>query len=382
MPIEGPLTELGIQDVLQLLDLTRKTGVLVVRSERNHDEATVYFDRGAIVAARRRRSLRKLGQQLLRAGKLTERELERALEVQKDDRHGEHRRIGELLLEMGSVEEQDLEQHLRFQIEEAVYDLMSWEEGEFRFEERADAPAENFPVRIKVETVLMEGARRIDEWSRIENRIPSLEAVPMLNELPEDTAGPIDLRPDEWEVVAEIDGVRDIRSIAADLGRSSFDVAKIIFGLLTTGVIRIEEPAAAKRAGRPLDPALDELRRLIARGEWDAAVKLAEELAQAYPEHGAIPLLAGRAMMGQGRVRAATEAFAKAVALDPLEPEGHYHFGFAAVQIGDFGRAEHAWGNYLRLTPNGGRRTVVAQALEAVRSLNRILDTNTKLSMS
>ena len=53
MPIEGPLTELGIQDVLQLLDLTRKTGVLTVRSERNHDEAIIVFDRGAIVAGRR-----------------------------------------------------------------------------------------------------------------------------------------------------------------------------------------------------------------------------------------------------------------------------------------------------------------------------------------
>ena len=379
MPIEGPLTELGIQDVLQLLDLTRKTGVLVVRSERNHDEATIWFDRGAIVAARRRRSLRKLGQQLLRAGKLTERELERALQQQKtglDDR-----RIGELLLEQGSVEEADLEQHLRFQIDEAVYDLMSWEEGEFRFEERPETAPENFPVRIKVETVLMEGARRIDEWSRLEDRIPNLEAIPMLNEMP-DTGSPIDLRPDEWEVVAEIDGTRDIRQLAADLGRSSFDVAKIIFGLLTTGVITVEESAQARRAGRPLDPALDELRKLIARGEFDAAVKLAEELGHAYPEHGVIPLLGGRAMMGQGRVRAATEAFAKAVALDPLEPEAHYHFGFAAVQIGDFGRAEHAWGNYLRLTPNGGRRTIVAQALEAVRSLNRILDTNTKLSLS
>ena len=379
MPIEGPLTELGIQDVLQLLDLTRKTGVLKVRSERNHDEATIYFDRGAIVAARRRRSLRKLGQQLLRAGKLTERELERALAVQKD---GEERRIGELLLEMGSVEEADLEQHLRFQIEEAVYDLMGWEEGEFRFEERPETPPENFPVRIKVETVLMEGARRIDEWSRLEDRIPSLEAVPTLMELPEDSASPIDLRPDEWEVVAEIDGTRDIRQIAADLGRSSFDVAKIVFGLVTTGVITIEESAKARRAGRPLDPSLDELRKLIQKGDFDAAVKLSEDLAAAYPEHGVIPLLGGRAMLGQGRVRAATEAFAKAVALDPLEAEAHYHFGFAAVQIGDFGRAEHAWGNYLRLTPNGGRRTIVAQALEAVRSLNRILDTNTRLSMS
>lgn len=379
MPIEGRLSDLGIQDVLQLLDLTRKTGTCTVHSDKMHDDATIVFERGAIVFAHRRRSLRRLGQQLLRAGKITERELQRALEMQKS---GEPRSFAEILLEMGSVQEEDIERHVRFQIEETVYDLMGWEDGQFRFEEQETVPTGNFPLRVKVESLLMEGARRIDEWSKLEPRIPSLEAVPMLSDAVEDVAGPIDLRPDEWEVLAEIDGNRDIRQISAGLGRSSFDVAKIIFGLLTTGVLSIEESAALRRAHRPLDPSLDELKKLIARADFDAAVKLAEELGHAYPEHGAIPLLGGRAMMGQGRVRAATEAFAKAVALDPLEAEAHYHFGFAAAQIGDFSRAEHAWGNYLRLTPNGGRRSIVAQALEAVRSLNHVLDTNTRLSTS
>lgn len=376
MPIEGRLSDLGIQDVLQLLDLTRKTGTCTVRSERMHDEATIVFERGAIVFAHRRRSLRRLGQQLLRAGKITERELQRALEVQKT---GEPRRFTEILIEMGSVSSEEIERHLRFQIEETVYDLMGWADGEFHFEEQATVPAGLFPVRVKVESLLMEGARRIDEWSRLEPRIPSLEAVPVLNEVAEDVSGPIDLRPDEWEALAEIDGTRDIRQIAASLGRSSFDIAKIIFGLLATGVLSIEESDSTRRTNRPLEPSLDELRDLVERGHFDAAVKLADELAHAYPEHGAIPLLAGRAMMGQGRVRAATEAFAKAVSLDPLEAETHYHFGFAAVQIGDFSRAENAWGNYLRLMPYGGRREVVAQALEAVRSLTRILDMNTTL---
>jgi tetratricopeptide (TPR) repeat protein len=377
MPIEGRLSDLGIQDVLQLLDLTRKTGTCTVKSERMHDDATIVFDRGAIVFAHRRRSLRRLGQQLLRAGKITERELQRALDIQKA---GEQRRFAEILLEMGSVSEEEIERHVRFQIEETVYDLMGWQDGEFRFEEQDAVPLGLVPVRVKVESLLMEGARRIDEWSRLEPLIPSLEAVPVLSDSVETLAGPLDLRPDEWEVLAEIDGARDIRQIAAGLGRSSFDVAKIIFGLLTTGVLSIDEHSGKPQ--RPLEPALDELKRLLGKGDLEAAVKLGEELGHTYPEHGEIPLLVGRAMISQGRLRAATESFAKAVTLDPLEPEAHYHFGFAAVQIGDFGRAEHAWGNYLRLTPNGGRRTIVAQALEAVRSLNRILDTNGKLSLS
>jgi hypothetical protein len=69
--IEGPLKELGLEDVFQLLELTRKTGVLRIRSERWNDDAVIHFDRGAVVLAARRRSMRRLGQQLLRAGQVT-----------------------------------------------------------------------------------------------------------------------------------------------------------------------------------------------------------------------------------------------------------------------------------------------------------------------
>lgn len=375
MAIEGPLSELGIQDVLQLLDLTRKTGVFTVQAPSMHDEAVVTFERGTILSARRRRSLRRIGQQLLRAGKLTERELERALEVQ---RQSDSRRIGEILLELGSVSAEELERQLRFQIEETIYDLMGWEQGEFRFEERASVPVDSFPVRVRVESLLMEGARRIDEWSRLEPRIPSLESVPRLNDVDEANSAPLDLRPDEWEVLAEIDGERDIRQIAADLGRSTFDVSKIVYGLVTTGVLSVEEPRT-RRPERELAPLLDELRVRLAAGQNDEAARLSNELQQAYPESGPIALLNGKALLRQGRVRAATEAFARAVTLDPLEAEAHYEFGFAAARIGDFGRAEQAWSNYLRLTADapGPERSRAARALECVRSLRQILHETT-----
>ena len=101
MAIEGPLKELSIQDVLQLLDLAKKTGVLTVRSDRWNDEAIVHFSKGEIVFAVRRRSTRRLGQLLMRAGKLTQRELDRALEIQRTN---PTRRLAEILLEMGSIE--------------------------------------------------------------------------------------------------------------------------------------------------------------------------------------------------------------------------------------------------------------------------------------
>jgi tetratricopeptide (TPR) repeat protein len=367
MALEGLLRELSLQDVFQLLELSKKTGVLTVRSEKIGDEAVVHFERGGIVYATRRRGKRKLGQQLLRAGKLTEGELDRALEEQQERR----RKLGEILLEMGSVSEEELERQVRFLLEETVYDLMSWEEGNFRFEETDEVAQDQVPVRVKVESLLMEGARRIDEWTRLEDRIPSVESVPELAPV-EDSATILDLRPDEWEVLAEIDGARELRQIAADLGRSSFEVGKIIFGLVSVGVVRVEERPTLMRE-RDVRAALDEVERLLAAGELDAAARLARELEVANPSSPGLPLLNGRILLAQGRVRGATEAFARATVLDPQSEEAQYHLGFCAARIGELARAAAAWEAYLALNPNGSRGALVAEALAAARVLDDLV---------
>src|SRR6266545_2821486 len=156
MPIEGPLRELGIHDVFQLLDLSRKTGALRVTSELRHNEGKIYFDSGVVVSAEIRSNPHPLGALLLRTGKITEADLERARDITQ----------------------REVERQIHFQIEEVVFEVMSWNEGYFSFTEEAESkvPTE-VTVRIPVEALLMEGARRIDEWSRIESRIPHVGVV-------------------------------------------------------------------------------------------------------------------------------------------------------------------------------------------------------------
>src|SRR5688572_2105503 len=369
MAIEGPLAELSIQDVLQLLELAHKTGVLTVRSERLNDEAIIHLSRGAIVFAVRRRSTRRLGQLLIRAGKLTQRELDRALELQRSD---PTRRLAEILLEMGSVVEEELERQLRFQMEETIYEVMPWDEGYFKFEERAEIGEQRLLARVRVESMLMEGARRIDEWTRLESKVPSPEAVPSLAAVSDREMTPLDLRSDEWEVLAEIDGVRDVRQIAADLGRSAFDVAKIIYGPVSTGVLEVSE-----RQGRmpemELQKALDDVEALLRAGKAEEAQKLAGQLETSYPERAELAILSGRTLIAQNRMRAATESFARAVGLDPLSAEAHYLLGFAAVRTGELERATRAWDTYLRLAPHGEARQLASQALAALRALTQIV---------
>lgn len=369
MAIEGPLQELSIQDVLQLLDLAHKTGVLTIRSETLDDEAIVHFGKGAIVFAVRRRSTRRLGQMLIRSGKVTQRELDWALEQQRRD---PTRRLAEILLEMGSITEEELEKQLRFQMEETIYEVMGWTEGYFKFEERSEIAQNRLLARVRVESLLMEGARRIDEWARLESKIPSADAIPTLAPHNNDESTPLELRPEEWEILAEVDGERDLGRIAADLGRSSFDVAKTIFGLVSTGVIQVQERHAVMSQPE-VQRAIQEVDRLLRENKLDDAEKLATELETNYPENAELALLSGRALAAQGRMRAATEAFARAVGLDPLYADAHLQLGFTAVRTGDLERAAGAWETYLRLSQNGTQRQLVTQALTHARSLSQLL---------
>ncbi len=249
MAIEGPLRELGIHDVFQLLDLSRKTGALRVTSELRHNEGKIYFDNGVVVSAEIRSNPHPLGALLLRTGKITEADLERARDMQQ--RQGDKRRLGEILVALGVITQREVERQIQFQIEEVVFEVMSWNEGYFSFAEEAESkvPTE-VTVRIPVEALLMEGARRIDEWSRIESRIPHVGVVPSLAPPPEGGGGELDLLPPEWEVLALIDGERSVRGLATELGRSDFEVAKTLFGLESAGVIVLVDPGTAKR-GRP-----------------------------------------------------------------------------------------------------------------------------------
>src|SRR5260370_17101836 len=133
MAIEGPLRELGIHDVLRLRELSRKTGVLRVTSELRHNAGTIFFEDGTIIFAEIRSNPHPLGALLLRTGKIAEADLERARDMQQ--RQGDKRRLGEILVALGAITPRELLRQLRFQIEEVVFEVMSWREGYFSFTE-------------------------------------------------------------------------------------------------------------------------------------------------------------------------------------------------------------------------------------------------------
>ena len=91
----------------------------------------------------------------------------------------------------------------------------------------------------------MEAARRSDEWRVIQEQIPSTDHIPefVVPENPGDSQSQINLNTREWQLLSKIDGNRSIKEIATASGMATFDAAKLLYGLVSTGLLRVNDPA-------------------------------------------------------------------------------------------------------------------------------------------
>ena len=111
MALEGTLKDLHVQDVFQLLDLGRKSGTLRITSELRQTAATICFERGGVVAAALGGDPQPIGTRLVRAGKITAEQLDRARSMQSA---GDSRRLGDILVGLGAISRRELDRQRRF----------------------------------------------------------------------------------------------------------------------------------------------------------------------------------------------------------------------------------------------------------------------------
>lgn len=377
MAIEGPLKELHLHDVFQLLDLGRKTGVFRVTSDLRQNSGTVWFEQGAVIAAQIRSNPHPLGGLLIKGGKITEEHLAQARSLQ---RRRPNQRIGELLVELGALGRRELEKQIRAQVEEVIFELMSWSEGYFSFEDGVpDTVEAEATFRIPTESLLMEAARRIDEWARIEAKVPHLGVVPRLDTSQSASGTRLDLLPDEWALLAAVDGATDARGVAARLARPEFEVAKTIFGLASAGIIVIEDPRSARIpvSDRPLAVQIARAEDHLAVGDLAEAELAAREAATAYPDESISHVVLGRVLVTAQRHGEAVESLSRALELDPHSASALRLLGLAHAGRGELEQAIECWRTWQaapgRNSFEKAHGKTIGRALEAAQVLNAIL---------
>jgi tetratricopeptide (TPR) repeat protein len=227
--IKGSLKEASLADVCQLLALGQKTGCLSVTDRSKFGQ--IFFERGRITHATIVNRRDRLGDLLVRDGVLDHARLREVVDQQTRE---PDRRLGEILVERGWLTREQLENYIRVQVEEAVYSLFTWSRGSFFFEVDQRPPANEVQLSLNPESLLLEGARRVDEWSLIEKKIPTLD---LLFEVERERlrAAEVELTEEQEQIIPLLDGTRTVHDIIDQTGLGEFDVGKALYGLIQAG---------------------------------------------------------------------------------------------------------------------------------------------------
>jgi tetratricopeptide (TPR) repeat protein len=229
MAIKGSLREASLADVCQLLALGQKSGCLSVADGSRFGQ--IYFDRGRITYARIVNRRDRLGDILVRDGMLAQTQLDEVLQRQARE---PDRRVGELLVGNNYITHAQLTRFIRLQIEEAIYHLFTWSRGNFFFEVDAKPDEADIIVSINPETLLLEAARRVDEWSLIEKKIPAFDLLFDVERERLEQAG-VELTPEQQRLIPLMDGTRTVQELVDDTGLTEFEAGKALFGLIQAG---------------------------------------------------------------------------------------------------------------------------------------------------
>jgi len=327
MALRGSLAGIKLSDIFQMLAMSQQEQTLVVRCD--HDKRIFHFTPGSVsVYLSAGDETAMLGEVLVGLGYLSEKDMERALAVRRRNQ----RRLGEVLLDMGLCEQEQVDEALKLQVESAIYTLLGWDAGSFEVKEGRPDDAEMgegarvICVSFEPSALLMEAARRMDEWDSIRQFVPSSDTV-----LCPTAQGGDELAPEASSLLVEkilalVDGGRMVRDIVQASKLPAFDVSAALAELVKQGRARLATTeelfdifhlhVRSKDTKRAL--AVCELINRSAEGDEAVLTRLGQcyEKLQHNEEASAALANAGKLLLDAGQLSEAIEALDHAAQLN------------------------------------------------------------------
>ena len=332
MAIRGNLSEASLADVLQLLALGQKTGCLSVAREGSF--GTIHFVDGRVVHASIVNRRDRLGDRLVRLGTVPADALTRltAQRHMQDDRE-----LAKALLDTGQVDRDLLLQVYRTLVEEVVYHLFGWTQGTFTFEPNDEIAVDPPLFSVSADSLLLEGARRVDEWSLIEKKIPSFDLLFEVDGA-RVNAREVPLSVQQERILPLLDGTHDVHAVMERSGLSEFDAGKAIYGLLAAGYVQRVGRSAARRQPPPESRVAEHRNLGIAfyrTGMLDEALREFRRVLELREADGASRFHVGLVHARRGEWPEAVSTFTRA-SLEPDAPPAVLHnLAFALEQVGN-----------------------------------------------
>jgi len=254
MALRGNLRDFTVTQLLNLINLAHKTGVLVIEGPK--DAARVFFRDGKMSYAQIGNEDNRLANVLHKTNRLTTGQL-RAIQLRAA--HVSDKELGLLLINAGQMTQDDILSAFQARFTETVRRLFTWVEGSFRFDNDAMPPSDRITVRLDLENLIIEGARQLREFEQLNDEIPSLEMALRFTERPGSNLQKMNLSVEEWRVVSYINPKNTIQQIASAAKMNDMEIRRIVYGLIQAGLVEImrpegslPSPQARARAAAPM----------------------------------------------------------------------------------------------------------------------------------
>lgn len=258
MALKGNLADFSTTQILNLINVAKKTGLLhlytpVVTDELITDgsgqkrpkiipgaeRATLAFKEGNLILATMGDQDGHLVNVLHKAGKL---DAEQARVMRERGARYSDKALALMLINANDVTKADIVRYIRQHTLDIVFDVMNWKQEPFIFEEGALPPPERITVPMDLKNVIIEGTRHIQEIKPLEEELPNLDMALKFPDAPGDRFRGTNLKVEEWRVVSFINPKNSIRQIAKACNMTDTEIRRIVYGLLQAGLVELVKP--------------------------------------------------------------------------------------------------------------------------------------------
>lgn len=225
----------GLADMAAVIAQSKWRGELVVVSEAG--TRVFYIEGGNLVQGRTTVPEERIGEILYRFGVLGREDLDAVLAAAE----ASGKKVGEMAIELGLFTLEDLYRMMSRQVEEIFYGALYERDCTFYFFDGFDEKALWRKFSLNAFTLLMDGARRVDELKYFREKIPAESYIPLAVSMrPPGESGTSKTPPEELQAIyALCNGVRSIADIGREMGQLEFEVTRNVYQLMTGGFVQL-----------------------------------------------------------------------------------------------------------------------------------------------
>jgi hypothetical protein len=237
MALKGNLRDISISNLLNLINLARKTGALFI--ECPEKKVQLYFREGKLAYAQEGDHPQSLAEILYRAKAMSVQQyrLFKSRASQMSDKE-----LGLLLVNSNYVSQKAILTNLQSHFVGILHQLFTWTEGHFRFENETSPPDGKITLRVNLENIILEGTRRQKEWGHLQDEIPNLDIALKFADRPGANIQNVRFNLDEWRVVKYVHPKNTVRRIARATHHTDHEIRQIVYRLLEAGLVELVRP--------------------------------------------------------------------------------------------------------------------------------------------